>query len=255
MIDAREDLRDSRGVGDHAARTHDLGQVTTGYNGWRLVVDAALEASWAPVHELNGTLGLDRGNGRIHILWHYISLPNTGCRLLPTNMYVIYLHPQVPAVKWATTGMTEPNGSRIIIQNVSSTKLSQNEHFPSCNFLPSSRGTSCSRPCTCRGEDHTSPSWRLARRQTWWSLPRTAAHGMPSLQRWLVHRRSTWSGCVGMAPSWFGTLASESNHPIIQSSNHPIQTQNNMQNMSQKTPNKSTKIRGDKATKLYEKFY
>ena len=80
MIDAREDLRDSRGVGDHAARTHDLGQVTTGYNGWWLVVDAALEASWAPVHKLNGTLGLDRGHGRIHILWHYISLPNTECR-------------------------------------------------------------------------------------------------------------------------------------------------------------------------------
>ena len=35
-----------------------------------------------------------------------------------------------------------------------------------------------------------------------------------------------------------------SNHPII-----PIQTQN----MSQKTPNKSTKTRGDKATKLYNK--
>ena len=98
MIDARKDLRDSRGVGDHAARTHDLGQVTAGYNSWRLVVDAALEASWAPVHELNGTLGLDRGNGSVHILWHYISLPNTGCRLLQ-KMYIIYLHTLVPVVK------------------------------------------------------------------------------------------------------------------------------------------------------------
>ena len=99
VINAREDLRDSRGVGDHAARTHDLGQVTTGdYRGW-LVVDAALEASWAPVHELNGTLGLDRGHGSVHILWHHISLPNTGCRLLPTNMYIIYLHILVPEVK------------------------------------------------------------------------------------------------------------------------------------------------------------
>ena len=99
MINAREDLRDSGGVGDHAARTHDLGQVTPGYNRWRLVVDAALEASWAPVHELNGTLGLDRGNGSVHILWHHISLPNIGCRLLPTNMYVNHLHTLVPPVK------------------------------------------------------------------------------------------------------------------------------------------------------------
>ena len=41
VIDARKDLRDSRGVGDHAARSHDLGQVTTGYNSWWLVVDAS----------------------------------------------------------------------------------------------------------------------------------------------------------------------------------------------------------------------
>ena len=37
---------------------------------------------------------------------------------------------------------------------------------------------------------------------------------------------------------------------IIPSSNHPIPTQN----MSQKTPSKSTKIRGDKATKRYDKI-
>ena len=100
VINAREDLRDSRGVGDHAARTHDLGQVTPRHYGRWLVVDAAFEASWAPVHELNSTLGLDRGHGSVHILWHHISLPNTGCRLLLTNyMYLIYLHILVRAVK------------------------------------------------------------------------------------------------------------------------------------------------------------
>ena len=129
VINAREDLRDGRGVGDHTARTHDLGQVTPRYNGWRLIVDAALEASWAPVHELNGTLGLDRGHGSVHILWHHISLPHAGCRLLPTNMYVIHLHTLVPAGKEATTGMTEPKGRKIIIQNLSSCKLSENESY------------------------------------------------------------------------------------------------------------------------------
>eukprot|EP00438_Fugacium_kawagutii_P011657 Skav217245 [mRNA] locus=scaffold110:323808:324773:+ [translate_table: standard] len=38
----------------------------------RLVVDAALEAGWAPVHELNGTLGLDRSHSCVHILPRYI---------------------------------------------------------------------------------------------------------------------------------------------------------------------------------------
>ena len=37
-----------RGVGDHAAGTHHLGQIATGNDGRRLIVDAALEASGAP---------------------------------------------------------------------------------------------------------------------------------------------------------------------------------------------------------------
>ena len=38
-----------------------------------LIVDATLEASGAPIHELNGALGLDGCNSRVHILWHHIS--------------------------------------------------------------------------------------------------------------------------------------------------------------------------------------
>merc|ERR1712072_907849 len=68
MIDAGEDLSDSGGVGDHADSTHDLGQITTRNNGRRLVVDTALEASGAPVDELDGTLGLDGGDGGVDIL-------------------------------------------------------------------------------------------------------------------------------------------------------------------------------------------
>ena len=63
--------------------------------------------------------------------------------------------------------------------------------------------TSCSKPCTCRGGGHTSPSSRPARRRTWWPLPQRAAHGRPSPQRWPEHRRSTWSGCADKAPNWF----------------------------------------------------
>merc|ERR1719313_2841018 len=43
---------------------------TTG--GW-LVVDATFESSWAPIHKLDSTLGLDGGNCGIDILGHDIS--------------------------------------------------------------------------------------------------------------------------------------------------------------------------------------
>ena len=63
-----------RGVRDHAASAHDLGQVSARHHRWRLVVDAALEARGAPVHELNGALGLDGGHGGVHVLGHHIAL-------------------------------------------------------------------------------------------------------------------------------------------------------------------------------------
>merc|ERR1719201_1541195 len=45
-----------------------LGEVTTRHHSRRLVVDATLEASRAPVDELDGALGLDGGDGSVHIL-------------------------------------------------------------------------------------------------------------------------------------------------------------------------------------------
>jgi len=68
VIDSGEDLSDGSGVGDHADGSHDLGEVTTWDDGGRLVVDTALEASGAPVDELDGSLGLDGGNGSVDIL-------------------------------------------------------------------------------------------------------------------------------------------------------------------------------------------
>jgi len=68
MIDSGEDLSDGSGVGDHAHGSHDLGKITTWDNSWWLIVDTALETSWAPVNELNGSLGLDGGNGSVDVL-------------------------------------------------------------------------------------------------------------------------------------------------------------------------------------------
>jgi len=38
-----------------------------------LVVDAALEARGAPVHELDGALGLDGAHRCVHVLWYHIA--------------------------------------------------------------------------------------------------------------------------------------------------------------------------------------
>ncbi len=54
------------------ATTH-LGQVTTGHHSGGLVVDAALKASGAPVHELDGPLGLDGGHSCIDVLGYNIT--------------------------------------------------------------------------------------------------------------------------------------------------------------------------------------
>ena len=48
VVNARHHLRNRGAVRDHAARAHDLGQITTRDHRRRLVVDAALEARRAP---------------------------------------------------------------------------------------------------------------------------------------------------------------------------------------------------------------
>ena len=50
-----------------------LGKISSGHHGGRLVVDADLEASGTPVHELDGPLGLDRGDGGIDVLGNHVA--------------------------------------------------------------------------------------------------------------------------------------------------------------------------------------
>merc|ERR1719310_1234092 len=68
VINSGEDFSDGSGVGDHADGSHDLGEITTGDNSGGLVVNTALETSGAPVNELDGSLGLDGGDGGVDIL-------------------------------------------------------------------------------------------------------------------------------------------------------------------------------------------
>jgi hypothetical protein len=68
VIHSSHNLTDSSGIGFHADSALHLGEVTAGNNGRGLIVDTALEAGRAPVHKLDGSLGLDEGNGRVDIL-------------------------------------------------------------------------------------------------------------------------------------------------------------------------------------------
>ena len=207
VINAREDLCDGGGVGDHTAGAHDFGQISARYHsGWPqlkicasrvaydivwpkwLIVDAALEASWTPVNKLNGTLGLDSGHGCVHILGHHVASLNNSWQknqVQKPKLLQPILHYFNQLLIYFRSPKTYPNLSSPLVS-------------------PSFRGTSCSRPCTCHDEDRTSPSSRLVRRRTWWFPRPTTVHGRPSQQRSLVRRRSTWSGCAGRAPNWFG---------------------------------------------------
>ncbi len=73
MIDAAEHLSNGGGVGQHADGALHLGQVSSGNDRRGLAVDAALETSGAPVHKLDGALGLDDGHSLVHVLGDHVS--------------------------------------------------------------------------------------------------------------------------------------------------------------------------------------
>ncbi|KAF1768815.1 hypothetical protein GCK72_000628 [Caenorhabditis remanei] len=66
-------LSDGGGVGEHAHGTWDLGEISSWNHSWWLVVDSNLESGWAPVNELDGSLGLDGGDGGVNVLWNDVS--------------------------------------------------------------------------------------------------------------------------------------------------------------------------------------
>ena len=83
MVETGPGLSNGRGVGEHAHAALNFGQVTARHDGWSLVVDTHFEPSWAPVYELDATLGLDVADGFIHIFWYYIpSVEKTASHVL-----------------------------------------------------------------------------------------------------------------------------------------------------------------------------
>jgi len=72
-VETRPGGSDSGSVGKHAERSGDLGQISSGNVGRRLVTDTELEARRAPINELNGTLGLDLSDSRVDVFGNDIS--------------------------------------------------------------------------------------------------------------------------------------------------------------------------------------
>ncbi len=71
-----------RGV--HLHRTVDLGQIAVRYHLGRLVANANLEASGAPVNELDGALGLQGRHGSMRVLgYHVATVKQAGRHVFP----------------------------------------------------------------------------------------------------------------------------------------------------------------------------
>jgi hypothetical protein len=70
----------------------DPGQVTTRYHSGRLVINANLEASGAPVHKLDGMLGLDGGNDNIDIFGNLIAMEQQAASHAFTMVRVTFHH-------------------------------------------------------------------------------------------------------------------------------------------------------------------
>jgi len=93
MIDSGEDFSDGGGVGDHADGSHDLSEITSWHDGWWLIVDTTLETGWAPVNELDGSLGLDGGDSGVDILWDDItSVHEAACHVLSVSWVTLGHH-------------------------------------------------------------------------------------------------------------------------------------------------------------------
>ena len=69
-------------------------QFATGDNGGGLVVDAALEAGGAPVHKLDGALGLDGGHSSVDILgdWKGIIASEASVDAIPISLDQPFIH-------------------------------------------------------------------------------------------------------------------------------------------------------------------
>jgi hypothetical protein len=76
-----------------------------------LVVDTALETSWAPIDELDGSLGLDGGNGRVYILGDNVtSVHQAASHVLSVTGIALGHH-----VGWLKHGVGELRNGQLLV--------------------------------------------------------------------------------------------------------------------------------------------
>jgi len=73
VVNSGKGLSDGSGVSNQAYGSLNSGKISSWDNGWRLVVNTALESGWTPVDELDGSLGLDGGYSGVDVLRDDIS--------------------------------------------------------------------------------------------------------------------------------------------------------------------------------------
>merc|ERR1712173_162008 len=73
MVKSGPGLSNSSGIAQHTNSPADLSKISTGDNSGWLVVNAYLETSGTPVNKLDAPLGLDGGNGSVHVLGNNVS--------------------------------------------------------------------------------------------------------------------------------------------------------------------------------------
>ena len=92
VINSWEDFSNGSWVGDHAACSHNLGEITSWNDGWWLIVDSAFESSWAPVDELDGSLGFNGGDSGVDILWDDITSVHEAASHIFTVSWIAFRH-------------------------------------------------------------------------------------------------------------------------------------------------------------------
>lgn len=92
VVKTRPSLSDGSGVAEHADSTLDRSHLTTGDSSGCLVIDTNLETGGAPVNKLDGTLGLDGGNGRGNVIGDDITAVQQAARHVLTTTRITLDH-------------------------------------------------------------------------------------------------------------------------------------------------------------------
>ncbi len=92
MIKSWEDFGNGGGVWDHAYSSHNFSQITSWNDSWWLIVDTNFESSWAPVNELNSSLGFNGGNWSIDVFWDDITSVQHRASHIFTMSWVTFGH-------------------------------------------------------------------------------------------------------------------------------------------------------------------